>query len=282
MNPRVHCGVCGHFNIFEAAMMTAMMEGISDAHIYSGALREHALTGNSYQIKDFDDLRHSVWIPENPIEQIDKLLLALERATSYFGETLTLNFHEAYSYAYAKNGDEFFELIRNAHSLTYIEFGGNFPTSSVKLMWRGAERLAELHRGDVNSNQAFVAMWFHPRTDVVFSDGIEPALDATGFKALRVDKKEFNHKIDDEIIASIRRSGLVIADVTGHRQGVYYEAGYAQGLGIPVIWTCWDKFLGKAHFDIRQFNHINWKDPEDLKERLINRIEATRPIIRLS
>ncbi len=31
---------------------------------------------------------------------------------------------------------------------------------------------------------------------------------------------------------------FMIADFTGHRGGVYFEAGFAHGLGIPVIWTC--------------------------------------------
>jgi len=31
----------------------------------------------------------------------------------------------------------------------------------------------------------------------------------------------------------------------------------------------------KLHFDTRQYNHISWETPEELKEKLIARIEAT-------
>ena len=55
------------------------------------------------------------------------------------------------------------------------------------------------------------------------------------------------NSIDDEIIAEIRRSWFVVADFTcgtvPHegkevaipRGGVYYEAGFAQGLNVPLI-----------------------------------------------
>jgi hypothetical protein len=65
-----------------------------------------------------------------------------------------------------------------------------------------------------------------------------------------------------------------VADFTGHRGGVYFEAGFALGMNLPVIWTCRQDCLPDLHFDIRQFNCIDWKTPEDLAGRLQNRIEA--------
>jgi nucleoside 2-deoxyribosyltransferase len=79
------------------------------------------------------------------------------------------------------------------------------------------------------------------------------------------------------IVAEIRRSGLVVADFTGNRGGVYFEAGFAMGLGIPVIWTCRDTDINAVHFDTRQYNHIVWKEAGDLREQLQRRIEATIP-----
>ena len=94
---------------------------------------------------------------------------------------------------------------------------------------------------------------------------------------MKVDLVEHNGKIDDFIVAQIRRSGLLVADFTGHRGGVYFEAGFAMGLGIPVIWTCRDSDIDELHFDTRQYNHIAWTNPQDLQERLQNRIAATIP-----
>jgi nucleoside 2-deoxyribosyltransferase len=87
-------------------------------------------------------------------------------------------------------------------------------------------------------------------------------------------KKEHINKIDDEIIAEIRRSAFVVADCTGHRQNVYFEAGFAIGLGLRVIWTCRKDQIKDLHFDIRQYNCIDWKTPAELAKKLQFRIEA--------
>jgi nucleoside 2-deoxyribosyltransferase len=129
-----------------------------------------------------------------------------------------------------------------------------------------------------NLRQAFVAMAFGEDLRPVFVDGIEPALRATGYDVVRVDFIEHNDKIDDRIVAEIRKSAIVVADFTGQRQNVYFEAGFALGLGRPVIWTCRESDIGAAHFDTRQYNHIVWRDVADLRTRLQHRIEATNLI----
>lgn len=150
----------------------------------------------------------------------------------------------------------------------------------------GVKRLEELDTKAVNSEQAFVAMWFDESVDEAYEKGIEPAIRDAGYRPLRIDKKEHNNKIDDEIIREIRRSRFVVCDFTcgfvehgGERTdfprgGVYYEAGFAQGLGIPVIWMCRADHIEHVHFDTRQFNHLVWEKPEDLKTKLQNRIGA--------
>lgn len=126
--------------------------------------------------------------------------------------------------------------------------------ANVQPSVKGWHELEKLDRPHTDSSQAFVAMWFDPSTNDAFISGIAPALNDMGYKPVRIDKKEHNNKIDDEIIAEIRRSRFLVADFTckpGHaRGGVYYEAGFARGLGIPVIWTCKDTFtltLGNMH-----------------------------------
>jgi nucleoside 2-deoxyribosyltransferase len=95
---------------------------------------------------------------------------------------------------------------------------------------------------------------------------------------LALDKKEHNNKIDDEIIAEILRSKFLVADFTCEKEkvrgGVYFEAGFAMGLGIPVIWTVAKESLDDVHFDTRQYNHIVWDKPETLRNLLKARIGA--------
>ena len=121
-------------------------------------------------------------------------------------------------------------------------------------------------------------MWFDPEMDSAWSDGIKSALESLGYVAVRIDETHGDDKIDERIVAEIRRAGILVADFTNHREGVYFEAGLALGLGIPVVWTCrQDDFEGRTHFDTRQYQHLLWETPEELREKLVNHIAARVP-----
>jgi len=117
-------------------------------------------------------------------------------------------------------------------------------------------------------------MWFDPNLNEVYESGFQAGILKAGYNPLRIDRVEHVNRIDDEIIKQINASLFVVADFTGHRGGVYFEAGYALGKEIPVFWTCRKSDLGELHFDIRQFNCIDWQASDDLAARLASRIEA--------
>jgi nucleoside 2-deoxyribosyltransferase len=110
-----------------------------------------------------------------------------------------------------------------------------------------------------------------------FDEAIKPAVeDDAGYrKAIRVDREELLGDVVFEIIARIKECRFIVADVTNHRNGVYFEAGYAMGMGLPVIWTCHKDDMKGAHFDTSHLNHIEWDDVGQLRKSLANRILAT-------
>ena len=138
-----------------------------------------------------------------------------------------------------------------------------------------------------DSKEVFVAMWFDPSVNHNFESAIKPAIEACGYKAIRVDKTELNDKLDDQIIASIKRAKFLVADFTAQnfeiegrrvheaRGGVYYEAGFAHGLGKSVIFMVEKSQINDIHFDTRQYNHIVYSSIEEARDRLIARINAT-------
>ena len=150
-------------------------------------------------------------------------------------------------------------------------------TSGFQLKPKGWEYIETLYKPNLESSVGFVAMWFNHELNNFYDSIIAPAIMEAGFKPLRIDKKEHNNKIDDEILISINKSRFIVADFTGQRGGVYFEAGYAIGKGIPVIWICKEQDLNKIHFDNRQYNFILWDDDnlETFKKRLTNRISST-------
>jgi len=126
-----------------------------------------------------------------------------------------------------------------------------------------------------NSRVGFIALHFDASLNEA-SQAIHQAIEATGFHAIRIDQQHFEGKICDRVIADIRRSRFIVADVTGHRQNVYYEAGFAEALGKPIFWTR-HKDEKEEAFDVRQYQYIIWDSPDDLRDKLINAIRARLP-----
>jgi hypothetical protein len=181
-------------------------------------------------------------------------------------------------YFYSDNLNDALGILRLMHKMGWI----NEPklnmvaTVFLRIEPKGWERLAALESAaTVNSKRVFVAMWFEPSVDSIYVEGIKAAIEDCGFIPVRIDRKPHNNDINDEIIAEIRQSRFVVADFTGNRQGVYFEAGFARGLGIPVIWTVSKQDHKDVHFDTRQFNHIIYEQPQELRKLLGDRIRAT-------
>ena len=165
------------------------------------------------------------------------------------------------------------DLIRRAE--------GELPLDGIideyEVTVNGHSRIAD-QEAKVASSQAFVAMWFDDSVTGAYEEGIVPAIRECGFEPKRIDRDPSVDKIDDAIIAELKRSRFLIADFThgkeGARGGVYYEAGFAHGLGIPVIFTCRKDKIDELHFDTRQYAHIVWDSPEELRTLLRDRILA--------
>jgi hypothetical protein len=75
-------------------------------------------------------------------------------------------------------------------------------------------------------------------------------------------------------MAEIRRSRFVVADYTQQKNGVYFEVGFALGLGLTVIPTCRADEVDQLHFDIRHLNTLAWTKPDDLALKLSQRIRG--------
>ena len=79
-------------------------------------------------------------------------------------------------------------------------------------------------------NQIFVAMMFSEETRSTYEQVYKSVIQSLNYTAMRIDEKQFNGSIIGEITAEVTDSVALIADLTGNRGGVYYEAGIARGL----------------------------------------------------
>ena len=140
----------------------------------------------------------------------------------------------------------------------------------------GHDHLAEAEQP--KGQKAFVAMWFDPSMNEAYRNGIEPGIRDAGFVPIRIDEKKDANRIDDDIIDAIREARFVVADMTHGRDGVrgsvYFEAGFARGCGLKVIYCCRRDCFGGLPFDTRQYHHIAWDTPQELRRELAEKIRA--------
>ena len=132
----------------------------------------------------------------------------------------------------------------------------------------GLEYIESLAQTNENSKNVFAAFYFKELKEI-FDNDVKEIVEELGLNYIRV-----SSSTNDEIIGKIKSSKIVIADFTGQRNSVYFEAGFALGLNIPVIWTCKKEEEKELSFDTRQYPHTLWETKEDLKEQLRNRIKA--------
>lgn len=146
---------------------------------------------------------------------------------------------------------------------------------------------------------AFVIMQIgYSELDRIFREVIAPALSACGLTPRRIDQDNEGGLLNAEIMASIERSDIIVADLTNERPNCYLEVGYALGLGRArnlVLTVRRDHLPGepdhvpggpKVHFDLAGYDLLLW-DPSaldafraELEARVQRRLailEGTRP-----
>ena len=153
-----------------------------------------------------------------------------------------------------------------------------------KLALSGWQRVDELNRQAKDSKKAFIAMKFgSAELDLMLRAHWIPAVAKTGFRLQRLDDEPKAGLIDDRLRTEIRTSRFLLADLTHSNPGAYWEAGYAEGLGRPVIYLCrqdvFDDVSTRPHFDTNHHLTVRWDpaQPEASCVELKSIIRVTLP-----
>lgn len=152
----------------------------------------------------------------------------------------------------------------------------------IGLTLEGWDRFHALEHATVESRIAFMAMPFGDQSlDRIFRDCFKPAVQRTGFDLRRIDESPPAGLIDHRLRVEIRRARFLIAELTGGNHGAYWEAGFAEGLGRPVIFTCSRTYFEAAgtHFDTNHCQTIVWSEEalDEAAKQLKATIRATLP-----
>ena len=145
---------------------------------------------------------------------------------------------------------------------------------NVNLSLDGWNQYAAEKRGELSGDYGFLARQFdEPELDNFVHDVLKPTVEeSTGYKLRDMNDVSRAGVIDNIIRSEIKGEDFVLADLSHDNNGAYWEAGYAEGLGKPVIYLCEKrKFDGKkTHFDTNHCTTVPWSrnDDEDFRSRL--------------
>lgn len=278
---QITCPRCGEYRITgtaRAILPTALNGDVRKIANVCGWLRQHL---NIQISSDLIDSLLNLPTPRVP-ERALNLLAFLDFNTRFIGDTSNITKDACEKYLGVSSSSNWYEV---EYLLEFL-LNENLINSSTRMMGgfinvritpSGFSYLEQSRFSNAESQLGFCAMWFDPSVTSIWTSGISVAIRDAGYEPKRIDEHPHNNRIDDEIIALIRRSKFVVADFTGQRGGVYFEAGFALGMNLPVIWTIEKTELNSVHFDNRQYNFVTWEKDNipEFKLHLQYRIEAT-------
>jgi hypothetical protein len=175
-------------------------------------------------------------------------------------------------------------LLRQQMTAEFFEkyLSGGSPDVTLQLNMRGWSRYETLKQRRIESRKVIMAMKFGDRElNEVVSSCFAPAVKRAGFELRTIADGQPAGLIDDQLRVALRTSRFVVADLTHRNNGAYWEAGFAEGLGRPVIYTCRETEWagGGSHFDTNHLVTVIW-NPANLPkagEQLTATIRATLP-----
>lgn len=285
----VDCARCGKFGLTGTlvACLPTMLGQRDAVPKLSHVIRKAHEAGHQLVLDSYT----AEAILQNPLprprEQADLLVQWLAANSPGPGEPVEMSYDIHGAIVGAKSHTGFSMLIGHllANGLIvgpHQNFLSGESMAHVALTFAGWDYYETLRFGETNYHKAFMAMKFGDHTlNSLLHDVFKPAVKRAGFDLFKLDDRPKAGLIDDRMRVEIRASDFVIADLTHDNLGAYWEAGYAEGLGKPVIYTCErSKFEAtKTHFDTNHHLTIIWdtEAPENAGLQLTETIRATLP-----
>jgi len=277
------CTVCGHFKVTYEAMLA--MEGAARSQKIQRWIRR-ANDDDKTPLLDMKMLDAIEQAPQpTPMEQADDYLLLVARKSSdVLGMMATFPEAELMARLGMEDARGITFVLQHLEELGFLrETPGAKGSVAAQLTVSGWSRVRELRRSSKDSRLIFMAMQFkNPVLRELVDEHFKPAAEAAGFTLRRVDEEPRAGLIDNHIRVDIRNSAMVVADLSDGNNGAVWEAGFAEGLGRPVLYTCEARLFRnkkKRHFDVEHAQTIKWEIGkfEEAADELKATIRATLP-----
>ena len=308
---RIKCPVCKTFNIGDIFDIPSLTEDEKVKLRYYYYILDERDKNRLFSLTsdNKEKFLSKIISPNTLIDKIDNLIKYLADKTKFYGEPVLIPRLHGYRLFFCRDEKELQHILQEIKKLGYISENSNkvstleccddnqkYPDRKIIITYKGLQYAKTLFNR-LNSTQCFVAMWFDSSTQLLY-EKIKNAVTGkpnvernspeygANYNIMKIDEKEHVNYIPSEIISEIKRSKFMIADLTGYRGGVYYEAGFAEGLGIPVILTCKKDWLEDIRdnnkqiirngvlFDLKQKNILQWEEDklDEFQRKLVSRI----------
>jgi hypothetical protein len=184
---------------------------------------------------------------------------------------------QAQHYQQAAKADNAFVVIpslkRNSPSRGVVTLDGLVPALEAEID-KGKSRTSRQEVTPIEQI-VFAAMPFAPQYEDVFFVAMRYAAEQNDAVCERVDRREFQGNVVDEIHRLIRESVAVIVDLSEAKPNVLYEAGFAHALKKPCIHIC-STATDKLPFDVAQWKTTQYSagQTHKLGKELAQRLKA--------
>lgn len=234
-----------------------------------------------------------VWVLDNvdlptPTQQKDLLIEYVARNTHFLGQALDINHKDGYYQLKAWIGGvgpyAVQRLVQELgkEELLLPENTKFLNTFSLELTTRGWKCFENLQQVNRHSTQAFMAMKFDAEQMNFIKKNLVPAVKNIGFNLLLLtDINSKENLIDNKLRVAIKKSRFLVCDLTNCNAGAYWEAGYAEGLKIPVIYICersaflHEDLTKRPHFDVNHQEIFQWdKNNKTSIDEFLDNIQA--------
>ncbi|MGG4554811.1 hypothetical protein [Paenibacillus humicus] len=238
-------------------------------HLVSAYIREHTDREEKVTLSegDLEAIVHSPNLPVTIEDKGNRLLQYLYRHSEGPGEPVVIQpLSSSYNLTYSPNLQELVYIIDKLRGEQLLIREG----MAFQLTEKGWSEAAATAGGKklkpcsvlIADGEGFRTEWLQMLLPTIEQYGYLPSLLAP---AATENAKAYS-------LEQITDSKLVIADLTGQSPGVYFAAGYALGLNIPVIWTVKSSEAEMLPVRFKEIRPIVWDTAEELAAFLQQRL----------
>lgn len=260
-------------------------------HIFAGAILNKQLSDRqsndvywfSITLDNYRNKLKEIIYPKSPKSKLENLFLSLYDMQKFDGEVVSIlrivSTPGFYYKQFFQSNEECLYYLKELDYQGLINCTINDADIAMDftVTFKGLNYYLALTEEGNLSNKCFIAMSFDSSPSIKeIRETIRQALEINGFEPLIIDEQliDSSQTINDAIIAAIKSSKFCIADFSQQKDGVYFESGFASGMGKPVIYSCHKNWFKKSHFDTNHFPHIIYASTDELLSSLDKKIKA--------